>query len=83
VNDLDSRLDAETRAMLAHTFSEAIVGSPATVESRLADFVRRTGADEIMVSTSVFDHAARLRSFEIVAEASRSIAIARSVSPVS
>jgi len=83
VNDLDSRLDAETRAMLAHTFSEAIVGSPVTVESRLADFVHRTGADEIMVSTSVFDHAARLRSFEIVAEASRSIAIARSVSPVS
>jgi alkanesulfonate monooxygenase SsuD/methylene tetrahydromethanopterin reductase-like flavin-dependent oxidoreductase (luciferase family) len=68
--------------MLAHTFSEAIVGSPATVEARLTDFVRRTGADEIMVSTSVFEHAARLRSFEIVAEAAART-IARPVSPVS
>jgi luciferase family oxidoreductase group 1 len=76
------RLDPESRATLDHAFSEAIVGSPATVEARLADFVRRTGADEIMVSTSVYDHAARLKSFEIVAEAAPQ-AIARPVSPVS
>ena len=79
---LDEQLDPDSRAMLAHTFSEAIVGSPATVEARLTDFVRRTQADEIMVSTSVFDHAARLRSFEIVAEAATR-AFARPVSPVS
>jgi luciferase family oxidoreductase group 1 len=75
-------LDPESRAMLNHAFAEAIIGSPATVEARLADFVRRTGADEIMVSTSVYDHDARLRSFEIVAEAAAR-AIARPVSPVS
>ncbi|MGH7022155.1 MAG: LLM class flavin-dependent oxidoreductase [Caulobacteraceae bacterium] len=54
-------------------FAEAIVGAPATVEARLADFVRRTGADEIMVTTSVFDHAQRVRSFELVAEAGRKL----------
>ena len=32
-------------------------------------FARRTGADEIMVTAQVFDHAARLRSFQLVAEA--------------
>jgi luciferase family oxidoreductase group 1 len=82
VDALDERLDPAARAMLDHTFSEAIIGSPGAVEARLADFVRRTGADEIMVSTSVFDHAARLRSFEIVADAASRM-IARSVSPVS
>jgi luciferase family oxidoreductase group 1 len=75
-------LDSGSRAMLDHAFAEAIIGSPSTVEARLADFVRRTGADEIMVSTSVFDHAARLRSFEIVADVALR-AIARPVSPVS
>ena len=40
--------------------------------ARLADFVLRTGADEIMVATSVFDHHARVRSFEIVAEVAAS-----------
>ena len=69
VDDMDHRLDDHARAMLGHALSEAIVGSPATVEARLADFARRTGADEVMITSSIFDHAARRRSFEIVAGA--------------
>ena len=69
VDDMDDRLDAASRAMLDHALAEAIVGSPATVSARLADFVRRTGADEIMIASSIFDHGARLASFDIVAEA--------------
>ena len=34
----------------------------------LDDFIRRTGADELMVTANLFDHAKRKRSFEIVAE---------------
>ena len=34
---------------------------------------RRTGADELMVTAQIFDHAARLRSFEILAEAHKSL----------
>ncbi len=47
--------------MLDHALSCAIVGSPATVRSGLDDFVRRTGADELMVTAQVFDHKARLQ----------------------
>lgn len=47
----------------------AIIGSPATVRRRLDAVVAETGADEIMVSTMVFDDEARLRSYELVAEA--------------
>jgi hypothetical protein len=38
------------------------------VRRGLDDFVRRTGADELMVTASIFDHEKRKRSFEIVAE---------------
>jgi alkanesulfonate monooxygenase SsuD/methylene tetrahydromethanopterin reductase-like flavin-dependent oxidoreductase (luciferase family) len=48
--------------------ARAVVGSPDTVRAGLAAFIAETAADEIMVSTMIFDHAARLRSFEIVAE---------------
>jgi luciferase family oxidoreductase group 1 len=68
VDDMDARLDAGARAMLGHALSQAIVGSPDTVMARLAEFYRRTGADEVMITSSIFDHGARVRSFEIVAE---------------
>jgi luciferase family oxidoreductase group 1 len=69
VDDMDQRLDDAARAMLGHALREAIVGSPATVEAGLAEFAGRTGADEVMITSSIFDHAARRRSFEIVAAA--------------
>jgi hypothetical protein len=38
------------------------------VRQGIGDFVKRTGADELMVTANIFDHAKRKRSFEIVAE---------------
>jgi luciferase family oxidoreductase group 1 len=46
----------------------SIVGSPETVRRELAEFVALTNADELMVVCSVYDHSARVRSYEIVAE---------------
>ena len=68
VADFDQRLDRYARAMLDDALACAIVGAPDAVRSGLADFVRRTGADELMVTANIFDHAKRKRSFEIVAE---------------
>ena len=76
VDDMDSRLDPTARAMLASALSCAVIGSPSTVEAGLAAFVARTGADELMVTASIFDHAARLRSFEITARAHEARALA-------
>jgi luciferase family oxidoreductase group 1 len=56
------------RAGVTQAFSEAIVGSPATVGRGITEFVQRTGVDELMVTAAVFEHEARLRSFEIVAQ---------------
>jgi luciferase family oxidoreductase group 1 len=56
------------RAGVDQAFREAIIGSPATVRAGMKAFVQRTGVDELMVTASIHDHAARLRSFELVAE---------------
>jgi luciferase family oxidoreductase group 1 len=48
-----------------------IVGSPDTVRADLDAFIERTRPDELIVVSHIYDHAARLRSYEIVADISR------------
>jgi alkanesulfonate monooxygenase SsuD/methylene tetrahydromethanopterin reductase-like flavin-dependent oxidoreductase (luciferase family) len=55
------------RAQVEHVLREAIVGGPDAVRVRLEAFVARTGADELMITSHIHDHAARVRSYEIVA----------------
>ena len=69
VDDIDAVLTPMERATVDHALSCAVVGGPETVRRGLQAFAERTGADELMVTAQVFDHAARLRSFEIAAEA--------------
>jgi luciferase family oxidoreductase group 1 len=61
-------LDRFAQSMLDHALSCSVVGSPATVKAGLKDFIQRTGADALMVTGQIFDHAARKRSFSILAE---------------
>lgn len=51
----------------SHMLKYSIVGSPETVRRGLEDFIALTRADELMIVASLYDHAARVRSFEIVA----------------
>jgi luciferase family oxidoreductase group 1 len=55
-------------AGLNHTFQYAAVGGPATVRARLEALIRQTQADEIMAAAQIFDHKARVRSYEILAD---------------
>ena len=57
--------------MLQHALARAVVGSVETVARGLDAFIAETGADELMVTAQVFDHAARLRSFELTMKAAR------------
>jgi luciferase family oxidoreductase group 1 len=74
VDGMDGLWSPVEQAGVAHAFRYAIVGSPETVRRSLAAFIAETGADEIMVTAQMYDHAARLRSFEIVAEARDALA---------
>jgi alkanesulfonate monooxygenase SsuD/methylene tetrahydromethanopterin reductase-like flavin-dependent oxidoreductase (luciferase family) len=57
------------RARIAQNRSRLTVGSPATVKARLAPLMAATQANELMVTTMVFDHAARKHSYELLAQA--------------
>jgi luciferase family oxidoreductase group 1 len=48
--------------------SVSMVGSAATVRDDLRDFIARTGADELVIVSHIYDHAARLRSYELTAQ---------------
>ena len=58
----------QERALLEQVLSCAAIGSRDTVNSGLKAFIAQTGADELMITSQIFDHAARLRSYEITAE---------------
>ena len=62
-------LPPNAQTMLNDVLSCSAIGSRDTVEAAIADFITRTGADELMVTSQIWDHQARLRSHEIVAEA--------------
>ncbi|MBN9232900.1 MULTISPECIES: LLM class flavin-dependent oxidoreductase [Phyllobacteriaceae] len=73
VENYDRDLDPVARTMLNQALSCAVVGSPETVRQGVETFIQRTGADELMVTAQVFDHAARVRSFEILADVHREL----------
>ncbi len=66
-SDLDAQLDRHARALLDHSLACSVVGGPEAVRRGIEEFAARTGADELMVTAQIHDHAARLRSFEILA----------------
>jgi luciferase family oxidoreductase group 1 len=69
VADYDRLLAPQAKVMLDQVLACAVIGGPRAVAEGLQAFARRTGADELIVTASIFDHAARLRSFEIAAQA--------------
>ena len=68
VESMDGLWAPHERAGVEHAFSAAVIGSPATVQLGLEAFLRRTRVDELMVTAAIHDQAARLRSFELVAQ---------------
>lgn len=68
VKDYWENLDPVQQALLHQVLSCSAIGSPDTVRTQLAGFIEQTGADELMITCQIFDHAARLRSYEIAAQ---------------
>ena len=54
--------------MVDDALGAAVVGGRETVRRGLEDIIAQTGADELMVTANIFDHAKRKCSFEIVAQ---------------
>ncbi|HET7457941.1 MAG TPA: LLM class flavin-dependent oxidoreductase [Gemmatimonadaceae bacterium] len=67
VDGFDARLTTMERMGIAEMLSCSVVGTPETVRGGLERFAAETGADELMVTSQIYDHAARLHSYEIAA----------------
>lgn len=74
VGGFEASLDPAAKAMLDHALACAVVGSPSAVKAGVEAFVAKTGADELIVTAQVHDHASRKRSFEILADVKDSLA---------
>jgi luciferase family oxidoreductase group 1 len=62
-------LPLQTQALLRSILSCSVIGSPEPSRQKIDAFVATTGADEITVTSHIYDHQARLRSFALLAEA--------------
>ena len=68
VDSMEGRWTPFEQAGVEHAMAYAAIGSPDTVAARLTALIAATAADELILTAQVFDHLARLRTFEIVAE---------------
>jgi luciferase family oxidoreductase group 1 len=69
IDDIERYWTPPEKAEVSARLACSVVGSPATVREGLTQFIERTGVDEVIIASAIYDHAARLRSYEIVAEA--------------
>lgn len=67
IDDIEDYWSPAERAQAGHMLSHSIYGSRDTVAAGIAALVAKTGADELMIVSDVYDHAARMRSLEIIA----------------
>ena len=70
IDDIESYWTPNEKAQAMQMLACSIVGSPHSVRAGIDALVAETGADELMIVSDVYDHAARLRSFELIAAAS-------------
>jgi luciferase family oxidoreductase group 1 len=67
IDDIDTYWTAQEKVQAESMMKYAVYGSPATVRRGLEEFIALTRVDELMVVSAIYDHAARLRSYEILA----------------
>lgn len=68
IDDIETYWSPMERRQVMQMLGRSIVGSPETVRAGLDALVAETGADELMIVSDIYDHGARLRSFELIAD---------------
>jgi len=74
VDNMDDFWSPIERAGVEQALAYSVVGTPDAVERGLEALIAETRADELMLTAQIYDHTARLRSFEIAAEVRHRIA---------
>ena len=68
IDDMETYWTPAEKAQASAMLTCSFVGSPETVRHGLNQFLEQTGVDELIVASAIYDHAARLRSYEILAD---------------
>lgn len=68
VETMEGLWTPQEKALVDARLGGSIIGGAATVKSRLEEILSETRTDELMINAMIYDHAARLRSYEIVAD---------------
>jgi luciferase family oxidoreductase group 1 len=79
IDDIEAYWTPQEKVRASNMLTYAFVGSRETVRRGLAAFIEATGADELMVASAIYDHEARLRSYEILAEIKNSLGLEKSL----
>jgi luciferase family oxidoreductase group 1 len=69
IDDIEAYWTPLEKTQISHMLACSFVGAPATIRAGLERFIDETGADEIIVAAAIYDHAARVRSYELLASA--------------
>ncbi len=69
VDDIESFWSPTEKAQASAMLACSFYGSTATIKAKMAPLIEATGADELMVAAAIWDHPARVRSFELLAQA--------------
>jgi luciferase family oxidoreductase group 1 len=68
IDDMESYWLPHEKERVSGMLKCSFVGSPSTVEKGVVDFVKQTKADELLIASAIFDHSARLHSYELASE---------------
>jgi luciferase family oxidoreductase group 1 len=74
LESMEGHWSPQERMMVEHSLMYSVVGAPETVRRGLAEFIQATRVDELMITAQIYDHPARVRSFELTMEAREKIA---------
>ena len=69
IDDIESFWSPAEKMHASSMLSCSFYGTPATIKDRLASLIEETNADELMVAAAIWDHRARVQSFQLLAEA--------------
>jgi luciferase family oxidoreductase group 1 len=69
IDDIETYWSPVEKVQAMQMLARSIVGSTDTVRAGLAALLAETGADELMIVSDVYDHTARLHSYELIAAA--------------
>jgi luciferase family oxidoreductase group 1 len=76
VDSMDGLWTPQERALVHMKLGAQIVGGPETIRQKVAAFLAETQADELIISSDLYNHSDRLRSYEIVADVMKNLATA-------